>query len=179
MQRVDPRAAEARPNPTRPISAATSPGRWSSRRSTSSRTKGPIKGKVTSVTHIRTVDATMFDNGNGMDAANVVANGPGRLETQPDRDQPVERIAIWQDKLYLQNEARARGSDLRKIVDLTGNRPCFIDKSRVVARLGSLDQSVAQAEAQACRSGSGWRSWLPGRPPALPAPARRRSHPPQ
>ena len=66
--------------------------------------EGPDQGKVTSVTHIRTVDATMFDNGNGLDTANVVANGPGRLEIRPDRDQPVERIAIWQDKLYVRNE---------------------------------------------------------------------------
>ncbi len=59
--------------------------------------EGPDQGKVTSVTNIWTVDATMFDSGNGLDTANVVAHGPGRLETRPDRDQPVERIAIWQD----------------------------------------------------------------------------------
>ncbi|MFI5455416.1 MAG: hypothetical protein ACHRXM_08180 [Isosphaerales bacterium] len=89
--------------------------------------EGPDKGKVSSVTHIKTVDANMYDNGNGMDTANVVATGPGRLETQPDRDQPVERIAIWQDKLYLRNVVGPDGQVLQKIVDLTGNRPCFID----------------------------------------------------
>jgi len=90
--------------------------------------EGPDQGKVSGVTHIKTVDATMFDNGSGMDAADVIANGPGRLETQPDRDQPIERIAIWQDKLYLHNEVGPESAVLRKIVILTGNRPCFIDK---------------------------------------------------
>ena len=90
--------------------------------------EGPDHGKVTSVTNIWTVDATMFDNGNGLDTANVAAHGPGRLETRPDRDQPVERIAIWQDKMYLRNELGPDGQIVHKIVDLTGNRPTFIDK---------------------------------------------------
>ena len=67
--------------------------------------KSPDHGKVKSITHIRTIDATMYDkNGHGFDSADIVANGPGRLETQPDRGQPVQRIAIWQDKLQVQNE---------------------------------------------------------------------------
>ena len=45
--------------------------------------EGPDQGKVTSVTHIRTVDATMFDSGTGTDSANVIARGPGRMETRP------------------------------------------------------------------------------------------------
>ncbi len=83
--------------------------------------------KVTSVTNIWTVDLTLFDNGDGMDAANVVAHGPGRLETRPDRDQPVERIAIWQDKLIVINTLDSDNKLLHKKIDLTGNRPCFID----------------------------------------------------
>jgi hypothetical protein len=110
--------------------------------------EGPDQGKVTSVTHVKTVDATMYDNGNGMGAANVVANGPGRLETQPDLDQPIERIAIWQDKLYLHNEVGSDGQVLQKIVVLTGNRPCFIDKLQET----SLD------------SGQWIRVWLKPRP---------------
>ena len=91
--------------------------------------EGPDQGKISSVTNIWTVDATMFvDNRTGMDAADVVAHGPGRLETRPDRGQPVERIAIWQDKLILQNQLDAQGQVVRKFVDLSGNRPCFIDK---------------------------------------------------
>ena len=90
--------------------------------------EGPDQGKISSVTNIWTVDATMLDNGTGMDAADVVAHGPGRLETRPDRGQPVERIAIWQDKLILQNELDAQGQVVRKFVDLSGDRPCFIDK---------------------------------------------------
>ena len=42
------------------------------------RDEGPDQGKVTSVTNIRTIDGTMFDSGNGMDTANVIARGPGR-----------------------------------------------------------------------------------------------------
>ena len=89
--------------------------------------EGPDKGKVTSVTNIWTVDATLFDSGIGMDAADVYAHGPGRLETRPDRDQPVERIAIWQDKLIVKNKLGPKNEVLHKIIDLTGNRPCFID----------------------------------------------------
>jgi hypothetical protein len=90
--------------------------------------EGPDKGKVTSVTRIRAEDATLFHKGKGLDMADVVANGPGRLETRPGRDQPVERVAIWQDKLFVQNEVGPDGKVLRKLVYLTGNRPCFMDQ---------------------------------------------------
>ncbi len=89
--------------------------------------EGPDQGKVTSVTNIWTVDATLFDSGIGMDAADVYAHGPGRLETRPDRDQPVERIAIWQDKLIVKNKLGPKNEVLHKVIDLTGDRPCFID----------------------------------------------------
>lgn len=85
-------------------------------------------GTVTSVTHIWTADATILDKGTGFDTANVVARGPGRLETRADRDQPVEKIAIWQKKFILVNEVSSEGVLLHKVIDLTGNRPCFIDK---------------------------------------------------
>jgi hypothetical protein len=89
--------------------------------------EGPNQGKITSVTNIWTVDATLFDSGAGMDAADVVAHGPGRLETRSDRDQPVERIAIWQDKLIVVNKLGVDNKILHKVIDLIGNRPCFID----------------------------------------------------
>ena len=63
----------------------------------------------------------------GMDAADVYAHGPGRLETRPDRDQPVERIAIWQDTLIVKNKLGPKNEVLHKVIDLSGNRPCFID----------------------------------------------------
>ena len=88
----------------------------------------PDEGKVKSVTYIRTVDATMYDKGTGFDSADVVANGPGRLETRPDRDQPVDKIAIWQDKLRVQNDVGADGQVTKKMILLTGKRPCFIDQ---------------------------------------------------
>ena len=83
--------------------------------------------KVTAVTNIWTVDLTLFDSGIGMDAADVVAHGPGRLETRSNHNQPVEQIAIWQDKLVLVNTLGSRQELLYKKIDLTGNRPCFID----------------------------------------------------
>jgi hypothetical protein len=85
-------------------------------------------GTVTSVTHIWAKYATVFDNGKGMDMANVRAAGPGRYETRPDRDQSVEKIAIWQDEFILRNELGPEGQLLHKIIDLTGDRPVFIDK---------------------------------------------------
>jgi len=88
----------------------------------------PNYGQVTSVTHIRTIDATLFDDGSGFDSANVLARGPGQLETRPDRDQPVEHIAIWQKELIIRNIIGPDGKIEQKIVDLVGNRPCFIDK---------------------------------------------------
>jgi hypothetical protein len=87
----------------------------------------PAEGKVTSVTNIWTEDATLFDSGTGTDAADIYAHGPGRLETRPDRDQPVERIAIWQDTLIVKNKLGPNNELLHKVIDLTGNRPCFID----------------------------------------------------
>jgi hypothetical protein len=97
----------------------------------------PNYGDVTSVTHIRTIDATLFDDGSGFDTANVLARGPGRLETRPDRDQPVEHIAIWQKELIIRNLVGPDGKVEQKIVDLLGNRPCFIDK----AKEASLDSA--------------------------------------
>ncbi len=88
----------------------------------------PDSDKVTAVTHVWTIDATLFDDGSGLDSADVVAHGPGRLETRPDRDQPVDRIAVWQDKLVVLNEVDDAGRIVQKIVDLTGTRPAFIDK---------------------------------------------------
>ena len=85
-------------------------------------------GTVTSVTHIWARHAMLFDNGTGMDTANVRAAGPGRFETRPDRDQPVEKIAIWQDEFILRNELGPEGQLLHKIINLTGDRPVFIDK---------------------------------------------------
>ncbi len=89
--------------------------------------EGPDKGKITSVTNIWTVDATLFDSGVGLDAANVVAHGPGRLETRADRNKPVERIAIWQDSLIVHNRLGSKNEVVHKVIDLTGTRPCFID----------------------------------------------------
>jgi hypothetical protein len=86
--------------------------------------------EVRSVTHVLTVSATIFERGNGMDLADVRAEGPGRLETRPDRDQPVERIAIWQDELIIFNLVGSEGTLQQKQVTLTGTRPLFVDLTR-------------------------------------------------
>ncbi len=90
----------------------------------------PETGKETSATYIRTVDATLFDSGTGLDSANVIARGPGRMETRPDREGPVERIAVWQRQLEVKNVMEDDGRLKQKIIVLTGNRPCFIDAVR-------------------------------------------------
>ncbi len=87
----------------------------------------PNYGQVTSVTHMWTIDATLFDDGRGLDTGNVLVRGPGWLETRPDRDQPVEHKAIWQKELIIRNRVGPDGKVEEKIIDLTGNRPCFID----------------------------------------------------
>jgi hypothetical protein len=83
--------------------------------------------KILSVTNIWTEDVTLLDSGTGTDIADVYAHGPGRMETRPDRDQPVERIAIWQDTLIVKNKLGPNNELVHKVIDLTGSRPCFID----------------------------------------------------
>src|SRR5262249_29300949 len=43
------------------------------------------KRTIQSITDLRTVDATIFQNGNDSSSATIVARGPGTLETRPDR----------------------------------------------------------------------------------------------
>ena len=83
--------------------------------------------RILSVTNIWTEDVTLLDSGTGTDTADVYAHGPGRLETRPDYDQSVERIAIWQDTLIVKNKLGPNNEVLHKVIDLTGSRPCFID----------------------------------------------------
>ncbi|MEA2632406.1 MAG: hypothetical protein QOE66_2625, partial [Chloroflexota bacterium] len=89
---------------------------------------GPDKGKIRSITTIRTIDATIFDEGQGGDAATIVAGGPGVLETRPARDKPVERRALWQDQLVVQNELNSEKMP-RKRITLTGD-PKFSDSGQ-------------------------------------------------
>ena len=89
-------------------------------------------------------------------------SGPGRLETRPDRGQAAERIAIWQDKLELQNELAPDGKIKQKIIVLTGKRPCIDDR----ARSASIDSAksikvllvpkTAQAAQDASVGGGGF-----------------------
>lgn len=87
---------------------------------------GPNKGKAGSVTTIRTIDATIFEDGKGSENATIVARGPGLLETRPGRDKPVERKAIWQDHLVMKTTFEDGSNQPTKTVTLTG-KPEFID----------------------------------------------------
>jgi hypothetical protein len=102
-------------------------------------TTGPDKGKVQSVTTIWAINATIYDNGQGNDNATVIAQGPGWLETRPERDQPFDRKATWQDELRM---IPFIGPDKlpRKKIILTG-RPVLIDPAQ--ATLDARDQVVA------------------------------------
>ncbi|MDE2506883.1 MAG: hypothetical protein KGM43_06710, partial [Planctomycetota bacterium] len=98
--------------------------------------------KVTSVTRLWAVDATLFDDSSvvprdglrvgppGSGISTIVARGPGQMETRPDFDLPVERRAYWQDQLVVQTETRMGVPDQRKIT-LTG-KPKLIDLSQAV-----------------------------------------------
>jgi len=142
--------------------------------------KGPPK--VAAVTHIWTIDATLFDDGSGagLDAADVVAHGPGRLETRPDRDQPVDRVAVWQDKMVLLNELDQHGQVKQKIVDLTGSRPSFSDHLqstqldsarllRIWLKPKPAEESLAQAAAVGAAQGRTATANSGAAPPASPA----------
>lgn len=94
-------------------------------------TEGPDRGKVVGSTLIRTIDATIFDDGKGNENATIVARGPGDLEFRPGRDRPVERTARWDDQLTMQTELgpAPRPGAARvalKRLTLTG-RPGFAD----------------------------------------------------
>lgn len=100
---------------------------------------GPNRGKVTSFTTIRTLDAILFDSGKGNEAITIVARGAGELETRPAADQPVERSAKWSDQLSLTDDpatASKLGLPGLKKVTLTGE-PSIVDhpsKSDLSAR---------------------------------------------
>lgn len=92
--------------------------------------------KVSSVTHVITASATLFDRGHGVDLADIRAYGPGRLETRPDLKEPVEQIANWQDELIVVNIVDENHKLRQKQVTLTGTRPEFLDlpkQTRLVA----------------------------------------------
>jgi hypothetical protein len=98
----------------------------------------PRLGKVTGVTHVMTLDATLYDmGGGGLDLSDIVARGPGKLEARPDLQEPVERIAVWQDELTIQNILGPESQLVQKKITLTGTRPYFVD----TVKKASIDAS--------------------------------------
>ena len=203
VQRADPRSPDAlsarhdpfRGDRTRPIWLEKIDSSRRSRTRTGPRGRGPprpvrpvaeARPEVSSVTHVVTVSATLFDRGNGMDLADVRAFGPGRLETRPDLKEPVERIAVWQDELIIVNVAGARreaqaeaGDPDRHPALLRGPREEDLD------RCGPGDPGVPQAQVAATgdrprprpppgsrHGGIAGRRIVAARPPGQ-APARR------
>jgi hypothetical protein len=73
--------------------------------------QGPVRRKPESITRVWTIDATLVDNGAGMESSNLFAHGPGLLETRPIPSQqdnaladvPPDRTVVWQDLLMLKN----------------------------------------------------------------------------
>ncbi len=91
------------------------------------RDEGPDQGKVTSVTYIRTIDATMFDSGTGLDTANVVARGPGGWKPGPTAISRSSASPSGKTASKSQNQLGPDGQVKQKIIVLSGSRPCFID----------------------------------------------------
>ncbi|MEO6812150.1 MAG: hypothetical protein ABI353_23830 [Isosphaeraceae bacterium] len=79
--------------------------------------QGPLAGQVQSIDKIRTTDLTLYQFGQG--PATVIARGPGRLETRPAADKPIERIATWGERLVMQTIGQ--GTEERRRVTLTGS----------------------------------------------------------
>ena len=89
-------------------------------------TEGPNKGKVNGYTLIRTVDATIFDDGTGNENSTIVARGPGEMESRSAPDKPVERTARWLDQLTMQPDQPGATTPTVKRLTLTG-QPGFTD----------------------------------------------------
>ena len=109
---------------------------------------GPVVRKVQSVTHVWTMDATIFDDGD-MDQSTLIARGPGLLETRPvpsdadtpNQEVPPDRTATWQDQLVLKNELGPDKKIQQKILILKG-RPRIIDRLQA-SSLDAVDTIVA------------------------------------
>lgn len=87
----------------------------------------PANRPVRSVTHVVMLAATLFDEGHGLDLANIRALGPGQMESRPSMNEPVERLARWQNELVVVNYVGDDGKLARKKITLTGTRPYFAD----------------------------------------------------
>ena len=134
---------------------------------------GPKKGQIASVTTIRSMDATLFDNDQDGGPSTIVSRGPGLLETRPARDKPVERTAYWEDTLETVDEV-GPDKQVQKKVTLTGN-PKFVDNTQATNLEGRKPSSriivwlKPKPEAPpADRPTAGADGTPPGRPPPPP-----------
>lgn len=118
---------------------------------------GPKAGQVESVDLIRTKDVTIFQAMTEGEPATVVARGPGRFETRPEKSAPLEVAAHWGDKLILHNVVNAAGEPRRR-VELTGDPGL---ESRTQGTLEARDRVVAYLKPRAAD---------PTAPAAAPAP---------
>jgi hypothetical protein len=80
---------------------------------------GPDAGKVESVDTILTKDITIHRGLKPGEPPAVIARGPGRFESRPDRTQPVQMTATWADRLVMQQVTTAAGE--RRRVELIGS----------------------------------------------------------
>ncbi|WP_435017433.1 hypothetical protein TA3x_005039 [Tundrisphaera sp. TA3] len=125
-------------------------------------TTGPDAGSIKKVLRLWSLDATIFDDGQG-GASTIVARGPGKAEERPSLQASVEQTAWWEDQLVLRTEAgpAAPGTLLaspgtapakgpvRRELTLTGpsklvdhNRQTTLDaKTKIIARFNSTPKT--------------------------------------
>lgn len=119
--------------------------------------EGPDRGKIQTVTKVRSAEATIFDDGKSGGASTVLAEGAGTLEMHPALDKPAERTAIWQDKLQIETlESPVKDNRVHKKITLLG-RPQLVDHTRatldarevIVVWLQSKQQTAATGQPKA------------------------------
>lgn len=117
---------------------------------------GDSSQKIVGVTNVWGSNLTVYDDGGDTNNATIIIQGPGRLETRADRDQPAQRIAEWQDALDVQNAAGSDPVNPIKIITFVGvpfvrdltkpDAPSSLDASqRIIAWLKPKPPEAAAA----------------------------------
>jgi hypothetical protein len=110
---------------------------------------GPVIRKAKSITRIWTLDATLVDNGSGMQSANLFTHGPGLLETRPVpgqgdspiQDVPPDQTVTWQDLMVVINLLGPDGAIAQRKIVLKG-RPRVVDRLQQ-SSIDAVDTIVA------------------------------------
>lgn len=100
------------------------------------------RGPLRAIHTVRSMDINIFQYQPGGPPPEVVATGPGILESRRQLDAPIERTATWQDRLKI--VTLGEGDDLRRKITLIG-RPMLRDLVQQT-ELSAEGQIVAQLE---------------------------------